>query len=303
MRALKGVNLNLLRVFEMVYRHGSMSLAARDLHLTQPGVSQHIKTLEEELGMKLFSRMNQRILPTSEGRALYRECELSLNRMENLLAQLKSSKGDLSGDIYLGMPIEFGNIHVLPLLCEFNRKYPNVHFHITYDFASVMNQRLLDGQLDFAFVDEYKFDRRISTAPVMEETLELCIHKNALSGLGKIKEDMKLFEKLRFVEYQAEPTLLYRWFRHHLGVQKPRLILQAHVMDVQGVTRLIKGGLGAGIIPGYVLEALLKQGVPLQKFKGSGTPLTNSISLALLKDREQSPAAESLRTFLKQKLG
>jgi len=51
------INLNQLRVFESVYRTKSMTHAARELHLTQSGVSQHIKALEDVLTLKLFDRI------------------------------------------------------------------------------------------------------------------------------------------------------------------------------------------------------------------------------------------------------
>jgi len=59
------LNLNHLRVFECVYRTGSMTAAAKELHLTQSGVSQHIKSLEDVLNFKLFDRIQQRLVPTS----------------------------------------------------------------------------------------------------------------------------------------------------------------------------------------------------------------------------------------------
>ena len=65
------INLNQLRVFESVYRSKSMTHAARELHLTQSGVSQHIKALEDVLELKLFDRIKQKLVPTPSAKELY----------------------------------------------------------------------------------------------------------------------------------------------------------------------------------------------------------------------------------------
>ena len=59
--------LETLRVFEVACRHGSYSEAARELHVTHSAVSQRIRQLEEELGLTLFERQGNRMVPTSSG--------------------------------------------------------------------------------------------------------------------------------------------------------------------------------------------------------------------------------------------
>lgn len=60
-------SLETLRVFEVACRHGSYSEAARELHVTHSAVSQRIRQLEEELGLTLFERQGNRMVPTSSG--------------------------------------------------------------------------------------------------------------------------------------------------------------------------------------------------------------------------------------------
>ncbi len=61
---LDNLNLNHLRLFESVYRSENMTKAAEELHLTQSGVSQHMKSLEEAVGVKLFDRVRQSLIPS-----------------------------------------------------------------------------------------------------------------------------------------------------------------------------------------------------------------------------------------------
>ena len=120
------LNLNQLRVFASVYRARSMTQAASELHLTQSGVSQHIKSLEDMLGVRLFDRIKQRLVPTQPAGLLYKGCTDALGGLEHALAEIKGGTDRLSGPVNIGMPIEFGNNLILPRLnraksCEADR--------------------------------------------------------------------------------------------------------------------------------------------------------------------------------------
>ncbi len=300
---LDTINLNHVRIFECVYRNRSMTLAAQELHLTQSGVSQHVRTFEDALGTRLFDRIKQRLVPTGAANALYASCSGSLLGIEHALSDLKGGERKLSGPVRIGMPIEFGNNVVMPLLARIGAKHPLLRFEVTLDFASAMNEGLLDGTLDFAFIDSYAMDRRVTTEGVYDEILELCAHPDLLQRKGSGRQDRRFFEALDYVEYQKDEPILRMWFSHHLGTRALSLNIRALVMDVQGLARLIQSGLGAGVLPGHLLGKLPKDGPKLHRFKGSGKPLKNSISVAYLRDRTHSPAARAVLEALKEAMG
>ena len=120
------INLNHLRIFECVFRTKSMTTAARELHLTQSGVSQHMKSFEDVLGLKLFDRINQRLVPTAAAAHLYERCSAGLQGIEEAFLDLKGGQRELAGTVSIGTPIEFGNNILMPLLAQFCRKHPQV---------------------------------------------------------------------------------------------------------------------------------------------------------------------------------
>ncbi|MCC7439997.1 MAG: LysR family transcriptional regulator [Bdellovibrionales bacterium] len=296
------LNLNHLRVFEAVYRSKSMTEAARELHLTQSGVSQHMKTLEGALDLTLFDRINQRLVPTSAAALLFEECSQGLQRIEHALWRLKGADKELSGTVSVGMPNEFGMNVVMPIVAAFGRKHPRVQVRFTLDFASVMNDRLISGDLDFAFVDEYGMDRRVATESVYDETVSLCGSPAYIGEHQPAKHQRKYYESLDYIEYQSGEPVLRLWFAHHLGDRALSLSVRAQVMEAQGVARLVLAGLGVGVLPGHLLMKLQREGHELAVLKGCGKPLRNSISLAFLKDRTQSPAAAALLQELRQEI-
>src|SRR5262245_56732646 len=128
---IDNINLNHLRVFECVYRTKSMTQASQELHLTQSGVSQHIKAFEDSLGTRLFDRIKQKLVPTSQANQLYKRCRDSLFGIERTLSEIKGAEKQLIGTVKIGMPIEFGNNLIVPLLAKFGREHPLVRFRLT----------------------------------------------------------------------------------------------------------------------------------------------------------------------------
>lgn len=306
------LNLNHLRIFECVYRHRSMTKAAKELHLTQSGVSQHMAALEEMLEVPLFDRLKQRLVPTGQADILFRRSFEALGGIEQALTELKGGEQKFAGSVSLGVPIEFGNHVILPLLAKFCAQHPLIQTMVRYGFANEMNEELLRGSLDFAFVDSFSVDPRVHAEAVTDEVLHLCAAPELLQRAGvrgvnwerelSSSEKRKFFESLSYVDYQPGEPVLRMWFRHHLGSKGLKLNVRSTLMDVQGIGRLVISGMGAGVLPGHYIERLRKQMVPLYRFEGSGKPLKNRISVAYLSGRRHSSQALALRSWILENL-
>lgn len=301
---IDNLNLNLVRVFEAVCRTGSMTKAASELHLTQSGVSQNIKNLEEMLGFPLFDRVKGRPLVTPKGKELFNLVSTQLQQLEGKLASLKGEELSLKGELKMGIPIEYGNTFVLPLAAKFGALHPRVHFQFFYGHASEVNQMLLSGDLDMAIVDSFGVDPQIETLEVDYETHTLCASTSYLEKFKgfKEKDEKKLLKQIHYISYLKAAPILKSWFTHHY----PKIHFEGHIratlMDVQGVGQLILNGLGAGILPLHLVKKYKKRGVTLHLFDGKGEPLKNILSLAIAKGRTRSPVVEGFIELLKQDL-
>jgi DNA-binding transcriptional LysR family regulator len=295
------INLNHLRVFECVYRTKSMTAAANELHLTQSGVSQHIKALEESLDIKLFDRINLKLVPTLAAKTLHEHTDASLSQIENALWEIKGREVEFSGTVTIGMPPEFGYNIVMPLMSKFAQNHPLLKFDLRIGLTGNISSLLLNGELDFAFIDAYSLEKGIKTEKVYDEVLELCIHPELMPSKSS-KMDKKFFESLPYVAYQEGEPVLRMWFAHHLKHRNLRLDVRSIISNTNGVGRCVANGFGAGVIPRHLISRIKKAGGKLHVFPGSGRTLTNTISIAYLHGRTQSQASQALMEELKETL-
>lgn len=285
-------NLNHFKVFMAVYQAGSMTGAAELLHLTQSGVSQHIQALEEDLGQPLFSRVGRKLIPTQIATAIYPDIERAFVTVSERLRRVTGKNEEPEGMVRIGMPIEFGVNVLVPKLASLGQKYKKISFEITLDYASVLSQALIRGELDFAFVDETPLDRRIDYKAVAREDLLLCASREYMGTRPRVNYTQSYFESLDYIEYRGQEPILRRWMLHHLKRKNLKLNVRSHIMDVQGVAKFITCGLGCGVLPDHLVTKLKKDGADLYVFEGKGKPLRNEIRLIRLKGHAPSGAAE-----------
>lgn len=296
---IDNLNLNLLRIFEAVYRHKSMTAAAKELFMTQSGASQNIKNLEEILEVTLFDRVKRRLVATDKADILFKMCSENLFSIERTLAQLKGVETQLTGVISIGIPNEYGNNIILPLLSEWGMKQEGLSFELKYGLAQDLKTSLLSGELDFAIVDSFGFDGELKTIKIGDERLALCASESYLeSRPPKSKLTKKYFESLDYIGYAKGAPTLRMWFKHHYGHSNLNTGTRATLMNVQGVAQMIMQNFGVGILPMHMVKNLEDRGEAVHVFKGGETPLLNSISLAYLEGRTFSPAAQETINFI-----
>lgn len=299
MRLIDQISLNQLRIFESVYRTKSMTKAADELNLTQSGISQHMKSLEDCLQVQLFDRIKQKLVPTSAGRELFNVCHEKLIDLENGLQRVSFQKEEISGEVVIGVPAEFGINVVVPIVARFLREHPGVLVRVLIDLADAMNEMLLRGDIDFAFVDDFKMDGRIHIRRVYDEHLDLCYSKHAFPDLH-VGQDAtrKFFESLPYIGYKEDFPVLQNWFAHHYNMRRLNLNLRASVSDVPGVARFIAAGVGLGVLPRHNIRKLQLGGEPLAAIPTKTAPLVNTISIATLSGKSQPAVSTMVQTYL-----
>ncbi|HTX10948.1 MAG TPA: LysR family transcriptional regulator [Solirubrobacteraceae bacterium] len=152
---LRGVELRQLRVFVAVADEGSFTLAADRLHVVQSAVSAGVRTLERELGARLFDRTTRQVQLSDAGRVLLPEARRLL--AEEVLARelVQDVRAGLRGSITIGTMQAQGmrDISVAELVAEFHADHPAVQIRVRHAATSAeMADQVRDGRLDLAFL-------------------------------------------------------------------------------------------------------------------------------------------------------
>lgn len=145
-------NLEYYKVFYYVAKHSSLTAAARDLSISQPAVSQSLKQLESQIGVKLFYRRAKGVRLTQEGALLFehvsKACEL-LEAGERKLAQLLNLE---SGEIRIGASDMTLRFYLLPFLEQFHERFPTIKVIVSNAPTPETLLLLQEGQIDFGVV-------------------------------------------------------------------------------------------------------------------------------------------------------
>lgn len=138
---LRGLpSLDLLRGFVAVGRRMSITVAARDLCLTQSAVSRQVKELEDRLGMKLLVRSFRAVSFTPEGERLFRIADATMHQLQDVIGSLRATGA--RRPVVLTTSIGVAGLWLLPRLVRFQQTHPGIDLRIAAD------NRLVDLRVD-----------------------------------------------------------------------------------------------------------------------------------------------------------
>lgn len=140
-----------LRHFLAVARHGSIGQAAEALNLSQPGLSRSIRTLEEVLGLALFERQARGVSLTVHGRQLLTRAEVIVNEHDRAMSEARSAGSLRSGDVRLGIQTVLVELGAVPALAGFMEANPGVSLSIDVGPGGELLEKVACAELDLAF--------------------------------------------------------------------------------------------------------------------------------------------------------
>lgn len=143
------IDFELYRIFNQVANAKNITVAANQLHISQPAVSKAIKTLEDQLGGKLFIRTKKGVIKTPEGEELHKYIKSGIDFIRNGENKFTNMVNLECGVIKIGISRTLVVYYLLPYLKEFHLKHPNIKIEINTSVSSEAIIKLRDGLLDF----------------------------------------------------------------------------------------------------------------------------------------------------------
>jgi DNA-binding transcriptional LysR family regulator len=286
-----------LRVFRAVARSLNFRVAAEELLLTQPAVSQQIKALEIELATALFSRAGGRVALTPGGQALLPFAEKLKKTADEAREAVLAASGSGSGDLALGASQTIGQYLLPRLLAGFLEQHAGIHCTILGGNTRFVLEELRAARIQLALIEGPALGNDVTVTPFMEDHM-VCIVAAGHEWAGEEVSAADL----------KHATLLMR----EQGSGSRRIVEQA--LEAAGIalkdlhrgivfdsTEALLSGVEAGLGIGFVSRWAVRNQVALGTLKIArirGLSLSRMFSVATLAGPEPAGTAGAFRRFL-----
>ncbi len=239
------IEISGLKIFLAVAKKGSISKAAEELHYVQSNVTIRIKQLEETLGTSLFYRKSRGVCLTNSG---YLLCDYA----EKIIAMVREAEKVVSnpettaGQLVIGSMETTAATRLPPLLAEYHRSYPQVDLNLVTGTSEESLKRLLDYQIEGAFVAGVVSHKELIAEKVYEEELVLVAPINN-DPFAK-RAGLKVLVFRAGCAYRAH---LENWLR--ISGRVPYKIIEFG--SIEGILGCVAAGMGISFLPRSVVDS------------------------------------------------
>jgi DNA-binding transcriptional LysR family regulator len=247
-----------LRLLVSIVESGSFTSAAERLGLSQPTVSQHVRTIEESLGVVLFTRDARGIRPTPAGDLLLQGARHVLDRLDEIERRLSEQRDGQSGLLRIGTPEPPCNYVLPPALAEFHRRHPRMLVRVTTGHTAATMQRLRAGELDLALLPlPVDADRLRLVHAGRDELVVVVSPEHPWCGRAHVAAGDFTGQAMILYDRASQITDLTLAFLLDAGVF-PQVVLE--VDHLEAVKELVRRGVGVAVVPAWAARRELEVG-------------------------------------------
>lgn len=285
-----------LRVVDAIRREGTVTRAARALHLTQPAVSHALIELEQRLGVELFRRDRKRMVPTPEGERLLRSSALVLEELIRVERELEQYRDGYRGVVRISTQCYTCYNWLPPLLKQFRTRHPDVMVEIVPEAKSDPVTALLEHRLDLAILFEDPGAPELAVRALFGDEL-MAIVPPGHAWVDRPFVTAEDFADEHLVSQSPPPdSTLRAQVLAPAGVE-PRQ--WAVIPLTEAVIQTVASGLGVSVLPRWLAEPEIEAG-RLVAVRVTSSGLQRTWYAAARRERMSSPAIADLVRDLKK---
>lgn len=248
------LNVHFLKTFITLVEVKSFTKTAQKLNMTQPGVSQHIKWLEEYFNTQLLNKFGKKFELTAEGKKVYEYALALFSQHDHFLESFKVDH-PYEGMCRLSSPGSFG-MKMYSFLLEYNKKFPDLCIHYFYAPNMAIEKDLLADQIDIGFMSVAPKDPSLTATAIDKEKLMLVV-PSRFRG-----EEFSDLLELGFIYHPDGPVMAHEL----LSLNYPKEYRGMDQIKMKGannqITRILEPvalGLGFTVLPEFACLAFKNQ--------------------------------------------
>ena len=289
------MELRYLDIFCRVYEKKSFSRAAESLYLTQPTISAHIKSLEEDLGIKVFDRLGRQVLPTKAGELLYSYAR----KIEELGKEAREAialfTGSLKGHLHIGGSTIPGEYLLPEVIGRFRKISPDVYSTLHIGDTKEVTAMLIDGKIEIGIVGAMIDDSRIDNIKYSDDEL-------ILIAAPSYKDDHLTDDMIGSIPFIAREVGSGSWLAIERafsakGIDAGRLNIVAEMGSTEAVKTAVRAGLGLSVVSTLAVKDDLARG-SLKMIEIDCLPITRELYIITHKMKAKSPLCQAFLDFI-----
>jgi len=288
-------DLRTLAIFVKVAERRSFVRAAADLGITQSGVSNAIKRLEDQVGTLLLVRTTRRVSLTEDGAAFFERCRQALAAIDEAERVLKRAQIKPTGTLRIDVPVAFGRIKLVPLLRAFQDAYPDVRLRLTFTDRYIdLIEEGVDVAVRFgALQDSSLIARRLTTTQFNAAAAPAYLAKH---GKPRTPEDLIKHNCLAFASRDTRQTRHWRFTVEGKEITvEPRGTMS--FSDGAALCEAAIDGCGIAQLHNYYLDTAFTRGTLVPILPGF-KPAADPISLVYPQTRHLTPNVRAFVDFM-----
>lgn len=294
------LDIHQLEIFTKVAELKSFSKAAQAIYLTQPTVSQHISSLENYLGTKLFDRLGKEVALTKAGEILYRYAKQITALRGEAQQALDHFLGKKTGHLILGASTIPGEYILPPLLGQFKTLYPEIRITLRIGDTEKIVTELLGGTIELGIIGAKIIHTRLKYSPFVEDELIVVVPKGHRWWQRKSIDVQELADEPFIMREEGSGTRISMEKRlRKLGISSDDLKIIAEVGSTTAVKQAIKANLGTSLISEMAVEEEIRLKI-LKKIPIKKVRFNRTFFIIQDKKRTTSPLCKSLIQFLSE---
>lgn len=292
--SIQHVSLKQLKVFEAAAAHRSFSKAAQLLHLTQPGVSMHIKELETNAGLPLFERVGKRLFVTEAGKELLGRTREILRALKDAEDALDGLRGLKRGRINLAV-VSTAKYFVPRLLARFGKQFPELEIKLSVNNRDSVIDQLVSNEVDLAIMGRSpQALETVAEAFAQNPHVVIAAPDHPLARERRITVD-RVAKEIFIVREPGSGTRLAmeQFFEERALTCRVGMEMASN----ETIKQAVMAGMGVSFISRHTIDLEI-QTQRLAVLNVSGTPVIKQWHVAHLSKTRLSPTAEAFRRFV-----
>jgi DNA-binding transcriptional LysR family regulator len=297
------MDIDALRTFLAIHRHGGISPATETLHRTQPAITRRLAVLEASLGTPLFERGAKRLILTQAGRALLPFAERAIAALQDAQAAVRDVASGQGGDVKLAIVGTLADARLAEVLRRLREWRPKVTVDLATATSREVSRAVARGEVDIGIRYETDPAPELDFVALAPEPLAIvCAPEHRYAG--QTVELIRLRDE-RWLAFPSAPDRALTSSAHVYGLFLARGLGEIAWNPIDSLTaqkRLVEAGLGMAMVAASAIDEELARGtVALIQVEGQ-TP-SQSVSLVTRKGGFLGPAAIKLIALLTEAFG